>query len=91
MRPHLRKCPANWNAPVRAWAANLEPVTCVDEPQDVPEMGVARSIRGFVAIGKTDSPRNGAGEQKIPVIIDFPPIGKPVWPGMRVAVNIVIR
>jgi membrane fusion protein (multidrug efflux system) len=36
--------------------------------------------------------RNGVrGVQKIPVIIDFPGIGKPVWPGMRAAVNIVIR
>lgn len=34
---------------------------------------------------------HGAGVQKIPVIIDFEPIGKSVWPGMRVAVNIVIR
>lgn len=41
--------------------------------------------RGDVA--QTASP----GAERIPITIDFPPIGKPVWPGMRAAVNIVIR
>jgi len=55
--------------------------------------GKVRSIGQVTTavIGKETGARNGAGAQKIPVIIDFPPIGKPVWPGMRVAVNIVIR
>jgi membrane fusion protein (multidrug efflux system) len=29
--------------------------------------------------------------QKIPVVIDMPEITKPIWPGMRATVNIVIR
>lgn len=55
--------------------------------------GTVRSIGQVTAsvIGKDTGLRNGIGTQKIPVIIDFPPIGKAVWPGMRVAVNIVIR
>lgn len=54
--------------------------------------GTVRSIGQVTSsvIAQDSSPR-GAGAQKIPVIIDFEPIGKPVWPGMRVAVNIVIR
>jgi len=35
--------------------------------------------------------RREAGAQKIPVMIDFSPGDRTVWPGMRVAVNIVIR
>jgi membrane fusion protein (multidrug efflux system) len=54
--------------------------------------GSVRSI-GQVTSAVIAEGRNsrGAGAQKIPVIIDFEPIGKSVWPGMRVAVNIVIR
>lgn len=55
--------------------------------------GSVRSIGQVTAsaISTNNAPRNGVGAQKIPVVIDLAPIGKPVWPGMRVAVNIVIR
>jgi len=60
--------------------------------------GVVRSIGKVTASviarsGRPPAPGTApvAGAQKIPVHIDFEPIGKPVWPGMRVAVNIVIR
>lgn len=55
--------------------------------------GTVRSIGQVTAsiIRKEKNTRDDIGAQKIPVVIDFPSIGKSVWPGMRVAVNIVIR
>jgi membrane fusion protein (multidrug efflux system) len=55
--------------------------------------GTVRSIgqvTSAVMTATAPSERTGGG-QRIPVLIDFPPIGKTVWPGMRVAVNIVVR
>ena len=56
--------------------------------------GTVRSI-GHVTRANIAREENGAaqppGTQRIPITIDFPPIGKSVWPGMRAAVNIVIR
>ena len=56
--------------------------------------GTVQSI-GHVTRANIDNAQHGANGsravQKIPVVIDFPPIGKSVWPGMRAAVNIVIR
>ena len=56
--------------------------------------GTVRSV-GHVTrsnIERADAARNGApGAERIPITIDFPPIGKAVWPGMRAAVNVVIR
>lgn len=54
--------------------------------------GQVRSIGQVTSeIISASSERRGGGGQRIPVIIDMQPIGKTVWPGMRVAVNIVIR
>ena len=55
--------------------------------------GTVRSIGQVTASVITAQGRSArdTGAQKIPVIIDFEPIGKSVWPGMRVAVNIVVR
>lgn len=52
--------------------------------------GIGHVTRSNIAL--QDSTGNGSpGAERIPITIDFPPIGKPVWPGMRAAVNIVIR
>lgn len=56
--------------------------------------GTVRSIGHVTLSNIANEKKNGngmRGVQKIPVIIDFPSIGKSVWPGMRAAVNIVIR
>lgn len=55
--------------------------------------GTVRAI-GRVTLGQQsglEAPDSGNGVQRIRVDIELPSIGKPVWPGMRAAVNIVVR
>ena len=55
--------------------------------------GTVRAI-GRVTLGQQSglgAPDSGNGVQRIRVDIELPDIGKPVWPGMRAAVNIVVR
>ena len=46
---------------------------------------------GAVTVGQISADSDNGGAERIPVEIALTPINKPVWPGMRAAVNITVR
>lgn len=51
---------------------------------------VSRATLGSITGGANDAPDPRVA-QRVLVVIDLPPMEKPVWPGMRATVNIVVR